>query len=507
MDINTTKQTIMLNETCFEQLVEQSIDTDFTLPDYCPEIVRVLKCRVVPQLNSKNISGGILRVDGTAHITLIYADEQGKICAFEHFYNFEKNINVGVASDDCITDIKILSDYMNCRAVTSRKMDIHGVFSIKIKLVKSKPCEILTDFDACGMQLKRGECPSTNALGSAQKIVVIEEELELSRGNSAIKSILRSEARAVVEDCKIVGNKAIVGGDIIINALYCTDDGNTELYENKVPFNQIIDIDVDGVDCKCDAIVKVLSCVLKPRTNLSGETKGFYFDSKICIVVNATCDNDIPVLLDAYCTKHEVEIDTEDINFKKLDSTLNERYICKKKLEFSQKSFGNIADIWCENKLGQVKIVDKSLSISGTIIICLLTYDIDGVAQYFERSIDFEYSKNIESTNRNLVCDADFETVSCSYTILSEDKLEANVELAINATIYSVKSHRIIKNIEINESKKKCIKKAPLTVYYADKGEELWEISKKFNTECDKVKLINEINDECFNNDTVILIP
>ena len=211
--MNITKQTVYTNETILEQTIEQPIDTDFTLPDYCPEIVKILKCRVVPKLNSKAISGGSLNIDGIAFVTLVYRDENDKICCFEHEVNFQKNIPIENNSNEiCSVDIFLNNEYMNCRAITSRKMDIHGVVSIKVKISGNKGNEIVADIDMEDIQLKRENLPATNPLGVAEKIVVLEEELELNIGNNSIKSILRSDSRAIVEDCKLVSNKAVIKG-------------------------------------------------------------------------------------------------------------------------------------------------------------------------------------------------------------------------------------------------------------------------------------------------------
>ncbi len=103
--------------------------------------------------------------------------------------------------------------------------------------------------------------------------MVIEEELELGRGGSAIRSVIRSDARAVIDESKIMGGKAVIKGDIIVNALYCTEEDTVGLYENSVPFHQMVDIDVQGDDCVCNADADIMDCSLKPRTNLSGEAK------------------------------------------------------------------------------------------------------------------------------------------------------------------------------------------------------------------------------------------
>ncbi len=507
MELNITKQAVTTNETLFEQTVEQAIDTDFTMPDYCPDIVRILKCKMTPRISSKNIIGDTLTIDGTTVVTVIYSDENNKICSFENEVDFQKILPIGEVDDNSCVRLSISQDYANCRAVTQRKIDIHGVLSVKIKITCHKSKEIITDIDCEGMQLKSGSCPATNPLGFSEKIVVIEEDLELSRSSGAIKSILRSEARAIVEQCKLIGNKAVVKGDITINALYCTDEGAVEKYENRIPFNQILDLNVEGDECECDAELKIMSCILKPRTNLSGEARSFAFECKLSIVAMASCDNDIPVIYDAFCTKHDMEIEKCRVQFKKLDSTLNERYMCKKTLEFSENTFGTVVDMWCENKIGQSKIVGGKLSLNGTTIICLLVYDGDGCPQYYERSVDFEYNNNIQSSGENLIADAKITTSSCAYTVIGENKMEARIELCISAQIFKVKDESVIMNSSVNSAPTNRCKKAPMVVYYAQSGEKIWDIAKEYNSSCSDIMMVNKIEDDALNKACILLIP
>lgn len=50
MEYKLLQQAVSLNETVFDSSVEQSVDCDLTLPDYCPVIQRILKCQVTPQI-------------------------------------------------------------------------------------------------------------------------------------------------------------------------------------------------------------------------------------------------------------------------------------------------------------------------------------------------------------------------------------------------------------------------------------------------------------------------
>ena len=42
MDFQVTQETVAINEILFEGSSEQPVDLDITLPDYCPDISRIL---------------------------------------------------------------------------------------------------------------------------------------------------------------------------------------------------------------------------------------------------------------------------------------------------------------------------------------------------------------------------------------------------------------------------------------------------------------------------------
>lgn len=507
MEINVTKQRVATNEIIFEQSVEQAVDTDFMLPDYCADIVRVLKCRMCPRILSKSVSGDSLIVDGIAAITLIYCDENKKICSFEHEMPFQKNISLRGETENCNVSVIAATEYLNCRPITPRKVDLHGVVTLKVKCTGCRNTEIITDIDAKGMQLKSGFCPATNPISTTEKIVVIEEELELSNGKGAIMSVLRCDASTVIDECKLIGSKAVVSGDLIINALYCTEDGNAEVFDSKIPFNQIMDVEIDGEDCKCSAKIDIMSVFLKPRTNLSGETKSFSFESKMCISVKVSCDNDLPVIYDAFNTEAPIKTELTPVAFKKLESTFSERYLCKKTLEFSENSFGSVIDMWCEDKINGVKISEGNLISYGTVVICLLLRDAEGEPQYYERAVDFEYKHGIENNALGLTAEVVAETASKAYTIQGDNKLEVRIELLISVLFFKTTNKNVVTMVEADDEGELPQKKAPFVVYFADSGETVWDIAKRYNSSCEDIVSANKLEGDTIKNPCTVIIP
>ena len=75
MEHKNLKTNVFSLETVFNDSAELPLDVDFTLPDYYQDVSKILKCRAVPRIASKSISGSNVSVEGTVTVTVIYCSE------------------------------------------------------------------------------------------------------------------------------------------------------------------------------------------------------------------------------------------------------------------------------------------------------------------------------------------------------------------------------------------------------------------------------------------------
>ena len=59
MDYHLKKQTLPQVRYVLDTAVEQAVDIDLTLPDYCPDIERILSCSLEPGIYMANVIGKV----------------------------------------------------------------------------------------------------------------------------------------------------------------------------------------------------------------------------------------------------------------------------------------------------------------------------------------------------------------------------------------------------------------------------------------------------------------
>ena len=90
-------------EPLFDGSCEVPIDMEYDMPDYCADIQKILKCRVVPELSSYAVSEDALRCEGVCDVRVLYLDAQGdslRCCDFTK--EFSATIQVKAAEEKAV---------------------------------------------------------------------------------------------------------------------------------------------------------------------------------------------------------------------------------------------------------------------------------------------------------------------------------------------------------------------------------------------------------------------
>lgn len=507
MEQKNIKIPVFTNETVFTDSAEQAIDVDFTLPDYCPDILKILKCRAISRISSKGVNGRNITVDGTVTITVIYSDSNNCLNSYEYQYPFSKSFESDVDTDGACLSARTKCEYINCRAVTGRKVDIHGAAGIYIKLTKRRCDEVISDVDDKNIELLRGVAPATVPMGSADKYLIIEEEIELGGGQPDIRSLIRYDTSVAANECKLMQSKAVVKGELVVTLLYCPQNGSAQTVRSTLPFSQLIEIEGVNDACSCEATATVAYLEIKPRVNATGEARSFMLNAKILVCCECYCNNDIDVILDAYSRKYEADIVKSDICFNKIVRNINDNFNCKKSIEFPEGALCAVSDLWCDARTDSVKFEDGNLCISGVVSAYIIANDSDNVPIFYEKPIDFTYKCGLGNDSDNLFSEPKIDITTANYTITGGN-MELRVDLCINAAIYDCKKMPLIVDVRVNEKQTAVHgKKCAMTIYFANKGESVWDIARRYFADVNEVKQINDITDDMLTADSVILVP
>ena len=105
-------------EQIFDGVQECPVDTEYTLPDYCADIQKILKCIVTPEVTSVSAAGDSLTIDGCASMHVLYLDAKGGcVRGFDTKKEFTCSVRLRAQAENVTAEAEPFVQHMTCRAM------------------------------------------------------------------------------------------------------------------------------------------------------------------------------------------------------------------------------------------------------------------------------------------------------------------------------------------------------------------------------------------------------
>ncbi|MGN1113343.1 MAG: SPOCS domain-containing protein [Acutalibacteraceae bacterium] len=513
MDYTLEKKSVPVREAVFDGCLEQPIDLDFTLPDYCPGIEKILKCTVTPKIHSKSLSGDRLTIDGAASVCVLYTDEEkNSVRSCEHSVPFSGSMTVRGDCSDAVVLASAKPDYVNCRAISPRRLDIHGAFSLcaRVEAIVGRETAFSCREDDVQLRLCEEACSRLCALSQQQ--FNVSEELEPSAGSPNIRTILKSSVRVKSGECRIAGDKAMVKGEMTVRVLYIADNeiAETAVMEFTVPVGQVVDTPGIENDARTDYRLQLLSCDVRLKEDASSERgAAITVEARLCTYISAYCDEKIKYICDAFSTDRELETEYSQLQLSRLTDICRETCITKSSAELETNGISKVIDIWGEACTAEGGFENGSAFVKGKLCVCILALDNDLTPFYTERSVDYLCPLKLSEADASAMSLEAFSRAdSVSYRISGGNTVDLRCEITVEARCYAAKSVRVLTAAKGDEEHgKKKPDDCALTLYYARKGESIWDIGRSYSARPDDIMRENEITEDALDSDIMLLIP
>lgn len=502
MELNVTRDNVCINETVYDSPLEQSVELDAILPDYCPSIFQVLSCRMTPKVSSCRASGDKVFLEGTAHIRVLYiSEENNELHAFEQKMPFSKTVELKCELSDPVIRVKARTDYVNCRVVNPKRLDIRGAVTLQLIIMTQRCEEVICDAQGGGIQMKKQMVNAGCPVKSGWKQFTVEEELELSYGKPPILEVLNACCSAMVTDYKIIANKVIVKGELRLHILYRSDGENAkpEVMEHTLPVSQIMDLEGVDEEYLCHIQMDAADMEIQSGGGQESDGKTFHVEFTMTVCCEAYKNKEIPVIADLYSTQYETEVQCRDMQSEKFLSPFEAQHMAKDTLELPEDS-GGILDLWCEVPSTSFHMEETEAVITGTVCANLLALNGENTPVLIQKEIPFEHRIELKDAPQKISADVFAQILSCAYSLIGANSVEVRAELKLFGCFYESGSTRMTTGILLDEENPKPRTDLPaLTLYFADKGELVWDIAKRYNTspgaileenglDCDEVK-------------------
>ncbi len=514
MEFRLNRETVPASERIFDGVQEQSVELDYILPDYYPDIFRLVRCEAVPVVSDYSVNGDKLSYELRCELRILYCSEDSSVlqCITQH-QSFSKSAELGRITDAPEISISAKTDHVNFRAVNKRRLDIRAAVSVKISAVGQREQEVVSDAEGMNIQLKK--VPVRFAAGklSAEKLVQLSEDMDLGAAQPDIISII--SARCQCSDCevKLISGKLLAKGEADVEVLYsCEKDGSgaAESMSFTMPFSQVIDL--DGVDDSFDCSVRaeVISCEAAPAADPAGDNRVLRCQLELRLRCSAAKSASVMVVSDAFSTVYPCEVVLSDISAEQIPVIYNESFRHSAKLCGGDSVPETVYAMWCTPRNINARVSDDrhSAVISGMLTYSMAAKDSSGIMVMTDKDETFEESIPLSGDTPASAVSADISAGNVSYTIGADGELNARADISARISIYSSADVRAVTDIVVDDSAHK-LRDGDYAVklYFGVENEDIWDIAKRCSTSVAAVMEENELSGDKLSSGGMLLIP
>lgn len=507
MSIELTRNDIGTAEILYDNFAEQSIDCDISLPDYCPDIMRILRCSVTNSITNSKISGDRATVDGNAKIRIVYADEKNCIYCYEQDYPFSKFAELSQVYDGAVLCTSAKTEYANCRAVSKKRIDIHGVVSIRFKIIGIKKDSVITDAEGDGIQMQKKKVAVDNAVAVVMKKFQLSQTEEADSGE--IGKIFYACASPVLAETKIIKGKVLIKGETVLKVMYCSGNGENEsvCVNYNLPFSEIVDIENIDDSCKVSVCFNVDQVQAEPKTDNDGEYKYLNLACDICAVITAYKTEELCIITDSYSTQKEIEAKYKTSSFTQILQSLNDSIICRESIDLSSLNPQRIYAAIAQTPEAKCCFDSDKMTVMGRIPLKFILVDSEGTPTFCEREAEFEYSRSVDSKGGNLHCDPRLFLTGYGCSLTGDGRAEFKAEMNICADVTDTRECRTLVSLKTLENSELKKRHSSLVICFCNGGEKIWDIARKYNTTVEDIMSENELTCDEIGEKMMLMIP
>ncbi len=283
------------------QTQEQTLEV--RLGENLPDIGHIICGWGQPLLRGKQWRADSMSVSGGVMVWILYGPEDGTAPAcVEAWLPFQLKWPLPPSQRDGAIRCDIRVSSVEARVLSARKMMVRAQISAMGEALEPETVEIFTPGEVPpAVQLLKNTYPVLLRAEAGEKLIEAEETLPLPGSTPA--QVLCCQVEPVLEEQKLIGNRAVFRGDCAVHLLYASEDGSIHSAALHAPFAQFAELDRDyDKETTLDTLMAVSA--LEPE--LTGE--GVHLSCTLVAQYVVLERRLLEVAQDAYSTENETAL-------------------------------------------------------------------------------------------------------------------------------------------------------------------------------------------------------
>ncbi len=481
------KSTFKTETACDTQKSESLVEGKLTVPAEKADIGRILLVQGKVHVNAEPGDGKVF-MEGTVKFSVVYMNFEGSIDSFESSSPFRHTENVENAGAGMNVYAKGNIKEIEYTVEDDRTLYVKGVVSMSISGSVSGAHEAVTGADTDDIQVmtRRRRIPSIRDY--KRDSATIREDIRIPQSMPRAEKVLFSDAYAAVKSVRNEDMKIIVEGDIKLMVLYLSEDKNAPLqyFYDSLPFGNILAYE----DAAAGDVVLADADLYDLNVNVAEEDGEILrMTAKANVLCTVNTNSDIEYMEDAYSLNNKLNIKYNDCAYRHAVLSGNVKAFARSAISIPpyEPSVSRIVCMKASPVIIAAAPNNDRVYLEGLMMFSICYASPEGLRSY-SGEVPFESEAQIEGLLPSHEVEVMAEVEYCTFEGAGRD-ISVKFMMDVQVMAFARGGFKLVSDLE--ETGEPAPHKKGITIYFADGGESLWDIAKRYSTTLDNVKKFN----------------
>ena len=481
MELKVLNNTLTAYSGRWETRLELPVEAEILIPDYLPAVFKIVKCRLEPVVLHNDLTGARWQGDGYLRCTVFYqSDEAGaRLWRTEQKVRFEKTAELpagryapGPAALGGETE------YCNCRAVSERRIDIRGAYTLSVAALALEEQELPASLSGCGIEQRPLTLCGVTPAAAAEKLYTAQTTLPLPGDGEAILEI---GGVYVPQSATVQTGQVSAQGTLRLEAVWrAAGEEEFTVRQKELTVQQTMEVEnaAEGDTCCCWG--EVLSATLTAPETGRGDpelTVQWKLHAELWRPVHSA------LVADAYSTECETRLTMAPCRLLQSSAIVEETALAAAEDDLPDPDtevrgcFVTLGPPQAEAAEGAPQ---PAVRLGGRGVAHVLCADSRGELTCYDKPFSWQLPETWPGVPETFVPRLSAAAVRVNSS-RSGGRLRVEAEIAVHGMLLAVQSCEAVGAVEPGEAFDEGADGPALYLYYAEAGERLFDIAKRYH--------------------------
>lgn len=473
--------------------ITSELSSDFSLPDYQPEIKRLLRVTASMLPPSKFFGAGEAELTGNIDYYVLYMGSDNEVyCApltGEYSVGLSIENDGGIdLGDELMTVVQMTPEAVSGRVTSPRHITVKCRLRTHARIYgKGRVISNITGGDG-SLEMLRGEAENSHLCFGTGDMLTLSDEIIPDAGRGEFR-VICADGQVLASEVSSGKDEIICRGEVHLKLMLGSEDGEvpTATYR-RIPFSSIIPC--EGATPESSAYAKGTLAEL----TVTVEEGRILIECGILLECVCQKNERRGYISDLYSTENTCECEYKELSVPRGICAFNRNLTVGESMSLEDAKISGTALVSDTNACATVdgcSFESGKCKISGRCKFNLQLFDGgDYTGTELEFPFKYEYELPRGEYSEDIECDAEAGVVFCRARVDGE-RIGLDAEISLCGRIWENTEHTVLDSFRLGD--KLQTGSGETVVCYPSGGDTLWSVAKRYNASIDELAAANKL--------------